>query len=118
MMSALVAAWRKDTTLNTYIFSLFLIGLPFTVFGIYVIYQLQTVGFSIGTDEDGLPCLSYCLVPFGTQQLDLNSVILYLNAIGFGLGGVLAIIVSAYADFWSKFLQCVSWWSAVLKTEW
>lgn len=105
MPSSLVALWKQDTALNSYIFSLFLIGLPFTIFGTYVIYQLQVVGFLIGTDSDGQPCLEYCLVPFGSRRLDLNSVILYLNAMGFGLGGALALLISAYADFWSKFVR-------------
>ncbi|KAH8878967.1 hypothetical protein GQ53DRAFT_739491 [Thozetella sp. PMI_491] len=97
-----VALWKKDTALNTYIFGLLLVGIPLTVFGTYVIYQLQVVGYIIGTDADGLPCLDYCLVPFGSQQLDLNSVLLYLNALGFGLGGVCAIFMTAYADFWAS----------------
>ncbi|KAH9212521.1 autophagy-related protein 22-like protein [Leptodontidium sp. 2 PMI_412] len=98
----LVAWWKKDTALNTYIFGLFLIGLPFTLFATYVVYQLQVVGFMIGADSDGLPCMTYCLVPFGSQKLDLNSVILYLNALGFGLGGVVAVFIAAYADFWKE----------------
>jgi MFS-type transporter involved in bile tolerance (Atg22 family) len=102
MPFSLVALWKQDTALNTYIFGLFLIGLPFTLFGTYVIYQLQVVGYLIGTNIDGEPCLDYCLVPFGSQQLDLNSVLLYLNALGFGLGGVSALFISAYADFWSE----------------
>jgi hypothetical protein len=108
----LVALWKKDLALNSYIFCLFLIGLPFTLFGTYVIYQLQVVGFVIGTDIDGLPCgLEYCLVPFGSRKLDLNSAILYLNAMGFGLGGILALIISAYADFWSMSVF-VRWWGS------
>jgi hypothetical protein len=102
-MLSLVASWKKDVALNSYIFCLFLIGLPFTIFGNYVIYQLQVVGFIIGADVDGQPCVEYCLVPFGTRKLDLNSVLLYLNAMGFGLGGFLSLIISAYADYWSAF---------------
>ena len=97
-----VAWWKQDTALNTYIFGLFLVGLPFTIFGTYVVYQLQVVGYLIGTDSDGQPCVDYCLVPFGSQKLDLNSVLLYLNALGFGLGGALSLLISAYADFWSE----------------
>jgi hypothetical protein len=92
---------KKDFALNSYIFCLFLIGLPFTLFGTYVIYQIQVVGFLIGADADGLPCTLYCLVPFGGRQLDLNSALLYLNAMGFGFGGFFSIFISAYADFWS-----------------
>ncbi|KAE9381972.1 hypothetical protein N431DRAFT_16241 [Stipitochalara longipes BDJ] len=97
-----VAWWKQDTALNTYIFGLFLIGLPFTIFATYVIYQLQVVGYLIGTDADGQPCVDYCLVLFGSRKLDLNSVLLYLNALGFGLGGVLSLLISAYADFWKN----------------
>ena len=97
-----VAWWKQDTALNTYIFGLFLVGLPFTIFGTYVVYQLQVVGYLIGTDSDGQPCVDYCLVPFGSQKLDLNSVLLYLNALGFGLGGALSLLISAYADFWGE----------------
>lgn len=94
--------WKQDTALNTYVFGLFLIGIPFTIFGTYVIYQLQVVGFLIGTDGNGGACIDFCLVPFGREQLDLNSVLLYLNALGFGFGGVLVLLISAYADFWSE----------------
>lgn len=102
MNFSLVLLWKQDTALNSYIFCLFLIGLPFTLFGTYIIYQLQVVGYLIGTEANGQPCSEYCLVPFGSRQLDLNSVLLYLNAMGFGLGGALAVLVSAYADFWSE----------------
>lgn len=95
--------WRKDSTLHSYVFCGFLIGLPFTVFNTYVVYQLQTVGFLIGTNVDGQPCLStYCIVPWAGSNLDLNSIILYMNAIGFGVGGVVTLFLSAYSDFWSK----------------
>lgn len=103
MPLSLVALWKQDTALNTYVFGLFLIGLPFTIFGTYIIYQLQVVGFLIGTDGNGQPCIDYCLVPFGKEKLDLNSALLYLNALGFGLGGASAMLISAYADFWSEF---------------
>jgi len=105
MSFSLVALWKQDTALNTYIFGLFLIGLPFTIFATYVTYQLQVVGFLIGTDANGQPCVDYCLVQFGQDKLDINSVLLYLNALGFGLGGVSAMFISAYADFWSE-LAC------------
>lgn len=105
MPISLVALWKQDTALHTYMFGLFLIGLPFTIFATYVIYQLQVVGYLIGTDPNGQPCVDYCLVPLGGKKLDLNSVLLYLNALGFGLGGALAILISAFADFWSKLLH-------------
>jgi len=103
MVLSPVAYWKKDTPLNTYIYTLFLIGLPFTIFATYVIYQLQIIGFAIGSQSDGAPCETYCLVPFGNKILDLNSVILYLNAMGFGFGGFLSLFISAYADFWSEY---------------
>ncbi|KAK4920418.1 hypothetical protein LTR49_012010 [Elasticomyces elasticus] len=34
--------------------------------------------------------------------MDLNSIILYLNAIGFGIGGAVTLILSAYSDYWSR----------------
>jgi hypothetical protein len=102
MSFSLVALWKQDTALNTYLFGLFLIGLPFTIVAIYVIYQLQVVGYLIGTDANGQPCIDYCLVSFARQRLDLNSVLLYLNALGFGLGGASAMLISACADFWSE----------------
>ena len=116
MSFSMLAAWKRDTALNSYIFCLFLIGLPFTVFGTYVIYQLQVVGYIIGADAVGQPCVDYCLVPFGSKRLDLNSVLLYLNAMGFGLGGVLCVLISAYADFWSKF-DMMSWLQSVILTQ-
>jgi hypothetical protein len=82
-----------------YLFGLFLISLPFTIFATYVLYQLQVVGYLIGTGANGQPCIEYCLVPFGRQKL---SVLLYLNALGFGLGGVSAMLISACADFWGE----------------
>ena len=77
----------------------------FHSFGTYVIYQLQVVAYIIGTDAEGQPCVDYCLVPFGSHLIDLNSALLYMNAMGFGLGGALAVLISAYADFWIK--SCV-----------
>ncbi|KAK8098777.1 uncharacterized protein PG998_012018 [Apiospora kogelbergensis] len=102
LLLSLGARWKRDAALNTYVFGLTLIGIPFTAFATYVVYQLQVVGYLIGADADGQPCVTYCLVPFGTQTLDLNSVLLYLNALGFGLGGALAMVISAYADFWTS----------------
>jgi hypothetical protein len=102
MTNSPLTLWKQDTALNTYVFGLFLVGLPLTVFGTYVVYQLQVVGYLIGTDSDGQPCIDYCLVPFGSETLDLNSVLLYLNALGFGLGGVASLVICAYADFWSE----------------
>lgn len=94
--------WKRDVARNSYIFCQFLIALPFSVFGAYIIYQLQIVGFMVGTDAEGLPCTTYCLVPFGGLNIDLNSVMLYLNALGFGLGGAVMVLLSVYADYLSK----------------
>lgn len=91
---------KREPALFTYVFGLFLIGIPFAVFGTYIVYQIQFTGFLIGTDADGMPCMEYCLVPFGSQMIDVNSVMLYLNALGFGLGGVVSVFISAYADYW------------------
>ena len=102
MALSLTSWWKRDTARNTFIYSQFLISLPFTLFNTYAIYQLQVVGFLIGTDADGAPCTTYCLVPFGNQRLDLNSVLLYMNAMTFGFGGFIMIGLTAYADFWSK----------------
>lgn len=90
LLLTLATRWKRDAALNTCIYDLTLIGIPFTAFATYVAYQLQVVGYLIGADADGLPCVTYCLVPFGSQRLDLNSVLLYLNTLGFGLGGALS----------------------------
>lgn len=97
----LVSWWMRESARNSFVFCQFLIGLPFSLFGTYIIYQLQVVGYLIGTDAEGQPCSTYCLVPFGGSKLDLNSVLLYLNALGFGLGGALMVFFAVYADFWS-----------------
>lgn len=102
-MRSLVSAWKQDTAYNTFVYTQFLISLPFTVFNTYAIYQLQVVGFLIGTDAEGAPCMTYCIVPFGNDRLDLNSVLLYMNAMTFGLGGFIMVFLTAYADFWSEF---------------
>lgn len=103
MKAGLKAWWTKDTALHSFIFSSFLVGIPGTIFGTYVVYQLQVVGFTIGTDAEGLtPCTTYCIVPWGNTTLDLNSVLLYLNALAFGLGGLVALMLCAYSDYWPK----------------
>ncbi len=118
--------WTRDTALHSFVFCNFLIGLPFTIFNTYVIYQLQIVGYLIGTDVswrrlnrprmlrkmrtvtdyndqvDDQPCTTYCIVPWAGSRLDLNSVLLYLNAIGFGVGGAVTMFLSAYSDFWPR----------------
>lgn len=94
--------WTRDTALHSYVFCQFLIGIPFAVFNTYVIYQLQVVGYLIGTDKQGQPCTTYCIVPWGNTRLDLNSVLLYLNALAFGLGGACSLFLCAYSDYWAR----------------
>ena len=102
MSRSLLALWKQDIARNTFFYTQFLINLPFTVFITYTHYQLLVIGFLIGTDAKGSPCTTYCLVPFGNGKLDLNSVLLYMNAMTWGLGGFVMIFLTAYADFWRK----------------
>ncbi|KAK5691001.1 hypothetical protein LTR17_025776 [Elasticomyces elasticus] len=102
MLSPLQNWWKRDSALHSFVYANFLIGLPFTVFNTYVIYQLQIVGFLLGTDANGQPCTTYCIVPWAGTNMDLNSIILYLNAIGFGVGGAVTLVLSAYSDYWSR----------------
>ena len=66
-------------------------------------YQLQIAGFLLGHDGTGQPCTTYCIVPWAGTELDLNAVILYLNAFTFGLGGCVTLFLSAYSDYWRKY---------------
>jgi hypothetical protein len=102
MYAAAKAWWTRDTALHSFICTQFLIGLPFFVFGTYSLYQMQNVGYVIGHDENGGPCETYCIVPWAGSQLDLNSVVLYLNAFIYGVGGIVTLILSAYSDYWSE----------------
>ncbi|KAJ9609001.1 hypothetical protein H2200_006772 [Cladophialophora chaetospira] len=102
MSFPLLASWRRESAYYTYLYCQFLIGVPYFIFNTYVLYQIQVVGFLIGTDVDGQPCTTYCIVPWGGTRLDLNTVLLYMNALGFPLGGALMIILSAYSDFWDQ----------------
>lgn len=88
--------------MHSYVFCQFIIGIPFAVFNTYVVYQLQVTGFLIGSDKQGQPCTNYCIVPWGNTRLDLNSVLLYLNALAFGLGGACSLVLCAYSDYWAK----------------
>lgn len=98
-----VAWWKRDTALNTYIYAQLLISLPFSVFGTYVTYQMQIAGFTIGDDGAGGPCTTYCIIEWAGSRLDLNAILLYMNAFGVGLGGLVTLILSAYSDYWCKF---------------
>lgn len=94
-----------------FIFASFIIGLPFTAFGTYVIFQLQQIGFVIGHGVDNPICETSCIVPFGTGDLDLNAVILYLNAMSFGFSGFLIIFIAALGDYWRE------WHSPLLRAR-
>ena len=98
-----VVWWKRDTALNTYIYAQLLISLPFSVFGTYVTYQMQIAGFMIGDDGAGGPCTTYCIIEWAGSRLDLNAILLYMNAFGVGLGGLVTLILSAYSDYWCKF---------------
>ena len=102
MAPHLILWWKQDTARNTFIYTNFVVGLISSVFGTYAVYQLQFIGSLIGTDLQGAPCTTYCIIPFGRQRLDLNSVLLYMNALTLGLSGSITILIIAYADFWSK----------------
>lgn len=86
---------------SSYIWVNFIIGLPFIAYGTYVIFQLQQIGFIIGHGVDEPTCMTSCIVPFGSSELDMNAVILYLNGMGFAFGGFIMIFVAALADYWS-----------------
>lgn len=103
MWSSFRVWWTRDTALHSFVLCQFLVDMPFSVFNTYVVYQLQVIGFVIGTDSNGLPCTSkYCIVPWGGTRLDLNSLLLYLNALSFGIGGAITLLLCAYSDFWCK----------------
>jgi len=98
-----VAWWTRDTALHTYIYAQVLISLPFSVFGTYVTYQMQIAGMMVGDDGAGGPCMTFCIIEWAGSRLDLNAILLYMNAFGVGLGGLVTLILSAYSDYWCKF---------------
>jgi hypothetical protein len=101
----LMSTMRQSAARNTFIYTGFLISLPFWVFNTYTSLQLQIIGYTIGVDSNGDPCTgAYCLVPFGDQHLDINAVLLYMNAMTFGIGGFVGILIVAWADYWSELL--------------
>jgi hypothetical protein len=102
MTFSLAAWWNRDTALHTYIYCQLLISLPFSVFSTYVTYQLQIVGFAIGDDGAGGSCETYCIIDWAGSKLDLNAILLYMNAFGIGLGGLVTLFLSAYSDYWCK----------------
>lgn len=97
-----IAQDKRKRHNHAFIFASFIIGLPFSAFGTYVIFQLQQIGFIIGHGVDSPICETSCIVPFGTGDLDLNAVILYLNAMGFGFSGFLIIFIAALGDYWRE----------------
>ncbi|KXS93876.1 hypothetical protein AC578_9028 [Pseudocercospora eumusae] len=103
LFGSLWSWWTSNTALHTYIYAQTLISLPFSVFSTYTTYQLQTVGYVIGTDRDGLPCMAhYCLVNWAGTRMDLNSVLLYMLAFSTGLSGLVTLFFAAYSDYWSR----------------
>lgn len=96
------AWWTSNTSLHTYVYAQLLISLPFSVFSTYTSYQMQVVGFTIGTDGAGGPCIDYCIVEWAGSKLDLNAVLLYMTAFGTGLSGFVTLFLAAYSDFWCK----------------
>ncbi|KAF2720486.1 hypothetical protein K431DRAFT_295163 [Polychaeton citri CBS 116435] len=97
---SLVRWWKSNVALQTFVYSQFLICLPFAVFNTYVMYQLQVTGYIIGSDDKGAVCTEYCIVEWAGSKLDLNSVLLYLNAFGTGLVGLLTLFLFAFSDCW------------------
>lgn len=104
-MASIRRWWTSDTALHTYIYAQTLISLPFSVFGTYTQYQLQAVGYAIGKDSVGGPCVDYCIVPWLGTHMDLNSVLLYMNAFGIGLSGLITLFLAAYSDYWCESLS-------------
>lgn len=102
-MSSFMRWWKKDQALHTYVYAQLLLSLPFSVFGTYVAYQIQTAGFVIGNDGQGGPCVEFCIVEWAGSKIDVNSVLLYMNAFGNGLGGFVTLLLSAYSDYWCKY---------------
>ena len=79
-------------------------GPAFAGFITYVSFQLQTTAYLIGR-EPGMPSgtgcsitATACIVRFGSQDINLTSYILYLNALSFALSGALTMIVSGIGD--------------------
>lgn len=105
MAKSLMSWWRRDIARNTFVYTNFVIGVPFYLFGTYSVYQIQVTGYMIGKDAEGLPCTTYCIVPFGKGRLDLNSVLLYMNAMTFGIGGFVVLFITAYPDYWRMCAQ-------------
>ena len=103
MINKAISWWKRDSPYHAFIYTNFIVALAGTPLTTFAVFQLQVAGFAIGTDLDGQPCTTYCIVPWGTQHLDLNAVLLYMNALTFALGGVVTIFIVAYADFWSAF---------------
>ncbi|WVW78068.1 hypothetical protein I302_100019 [Kwoniella bestiolae CBS 10118] len=80
-----------------------------TVFGsatTYMVYQIQQIAYtSVGHNPDmppGSGCLSLelpCRVPFGSRDVNLTSLFLFLNAISFGVSGALTLLICGWGDY-------------------
>lgn len=101
-MESLVEIWKRETARNTFYFINFIYGLIFTIFGTYATSQLQTTAVLIGHDSSGGPCTVDCSVLMGTQRLDIQTVLLYLTALTFGLGGFITLNLVWFADLWGR----------------
>lgn len=47
--------------------------------------------------------MTFCIIEWAGSSLDLNAILLYMNAFGVGLGGLVTLILSAYSDYWCTF---------------
>ncbi|KAL1413838.1 hypothetical protein Q8F55_001622 [Vanrija albida] len=81
------------------------IGPAFSSHIIYMSFQIQQNAFwSVGhhpgqPPRTGCPNLGQpCRVPLGTSDVNLTSLLLYINAIGFGVGGFVTLFVCAWGD--------------------
>jgi hypothetical protein len=97
-----VTGRTRVTALHTYIYCQLLIYLPSSVFTTCVTYQLQIVGFVTGNNGQGGPCKTYFTIDWAGSKLDLNAILLYMNAFGVGLGGLVTLFLSAYSDYWCR----------------
>ena len=93
---------RRKHYVYSYVFASFVSSLPYASFSTYVRFQLQQIGFVIGHGVSSSVCETSCIVPFGSSELDLNAVLLYLNAMGFAIAGFVIIFIAALGDYSSK----------------
>ncbi|KAK3672241.1 hypothetical protein LTR78_007781 [Recurvomyces mirabilis] len=90
-----------------YFLSTLSLGPAFAGFGTYVTFQLQTIAYVIGHELGAArgtgcpPTAPACLVTFGSQEVNLTSYLLYLNALCFAISGALVLVVSGIGDRFS-----------------